>query len=147
MTHRISRSQHALGSNLGQGLWKLAIPKKVLKLEATSMEYIMHGWGVDHTSQYRYHPLASHTVIVWKVVDQRLILNIISNNNTVEIERIDWCDRRWVLLEPSINVHGHTHHIRGLTHHIHARSVHVLGQRCYGQVWTSHCPGQNVRMR
>ena len=50
-------------------------------------------WGVDHTNHFRYHPLASSAVIMWKVVDQHLILNIIPNNFTAGTKRKVWCDQ------------------------------------------------------
>jgi hypothetical protein len=49
--------------------------------------------GVDHTGQFRYYPLTSSAVIMWKVVGQHLFLIIISNNFTTGMRRKVWCDR------------------------------------------------------
>ena len=50
-------------------------------------------WEVDHTSQFRHHSSASLTVIMWKVVDQHLFINIIPDNVTAGTGRKVWCDR------------------------------------------------------
>ena len=51
-------------------------------------------WGVDHTGQFRHHPLlASPVVIMWKVEGQHLFLNIIPNNFTAGTGRKVWCDQ------------------------------------------------------
>ena len=51
------------------------------------------GWGIDHTSHFWDHPLGSPVVIVWKVVDQHLFMNIITSNFTARTIRKFWCDR------------------------------------------------------
>ena len=48
--------------------------------------------GTDHTGHFRHHPLASLVVIVWKLVGQRLFLNIIPNNFLARTRRIVWCE-------------------------------------------------------
>ena len=58
-----------------------------------STSYIWTGWGVHHINHFWHHPLASRDVIVWKVMGQHLILNIIHNNFTAKIEWKVWCDR------------------------------------------------------
>ena len=51
------------------------------------------GWGADHTGQFRHHPSASPVVIVKKMVDHHLFLNIIPSNFTARTEWKVWCDR------------------------------------------------------
>ena len=48
---------------------------------------------IDHTGQFRHHPLASPAAIVWKVVGQHLFLDIIPNSFTVGTGRKVWCDQ------------------------------------------------------
>ena len=50
-------------------------------------------WGVDHTGQFKYHPLASPALIVWKMMGQHLFLNIIPNNFKVGTGQKLWCDQ------------------------------------------------------
>ena len=45
-----------------------------------------------HTGQFRHHPSAYPTIIVWKVVGQHLILNIIPNKFTFRTRHKVWCD-------------------------------------------------------
>ena len=83
--------------------------------------YPPHTCGVDHTGQLRHHPSTSSAVIVWKVVGQHLILNIIPNNFTVGTKQRVWCDQGmclgpfvwaslfglyFVLFQPRWGLHG-----------------------------------------
>jgi len=44
-------------------------------------------WGANHTGQFLHHPTTSPTMLVWKVVDKYLFLNIIPNNFIVRTGR------------------------------------------------------------
>ena len=50
-------------------------------------------WGIDHTRHFLYHPSLSPAAIVWKVVGQHLLLNIILTNFMAGTRWKDWCDR------------------------------------------------------
>ena len=53
--------------------------------------YNWGSWGADRTSHFWHHMSPSPVVIMWKVVGQHLILNIIPNNFTVGIRREVCC--------------------------------------------------------
>ena len=50
-------------------------------------------WGVDHSDRFKHHPSASPAIIVWKLVDQHLFLNLIPINFMAGTWQKVWCDR------------------------------------------------------
>ena len=80
------------------------------------------GWGVDHTGQFRHHTLTSPAVIVWKVVDQHLFLNIIPINFMAGTGRKVWCDRdmraclKWIPCWKSIGTRAELKCLASLEH-------------------------------
>ena len=56
------------------------------------LKHLPGHWGADHTGQFWHHMSANPAVIVKKMVDHHLFLNIIPNNFTARTERKVWCD-------------------------------------------------------
>jgi hypothetical protein len=53
--------------------------------------------GTHHTCQFRQHPLASSVVMVWKVANWHLFLNMIPSNFTAGTIWKFWCDQGVIL--------------------------------------------------
>lgn len=70
--------------------------------------------GVDPTNHSWHHLLASLTVIVWKMMDQNLYLNIIPSDFMAGIERKGWCDQE-LSLGHGLRNWSRTHNLTRMT--------------------------------
>ena len=66
--------------------------QKITTSDQLDLETLGSQLRAKHTDEFRHHPSTSPVIIVWKIVGQHLILNIIPINFMVEIGRKVWCD-------------------------------------------------------